>query len=203
MKRICRKLHSQRGVTMLLALAFFLVCLCLGSVILTAATASAAKERDRYSRQQAYLAVASAARLLKGELGDSYYLDLTEEARAEAEAAAAEAVAAGEEPDRSLLDAYPQSSDPAGNLLLSAWQEGTRSAVYILSADDDALPEVTVQMVMDDAGNASFTLTAPDGEGNACYSTVVTFPATPPTDDNLTGASWSVDAVTIVRGENG
>ncbi len=73
MQRIRQKLHSSAGVSMLIALLFFLVCLTVGSLILTAATTSASKTRGRYERQQDYLAVASAARLLQDTFGRHTY----------------------------------------------------------------------------------------------------------------------------------
>lgn len=74
MRRFSAKLHSVRGTSMLIALFFFLICLTAGAIVLTSATASAAKERNRYQEQQAYLAVSSAARLLKRQLGGSSYV---------------------------------------------------------------------------------------------------------------------------------
>lgn len=74
MRRFSAKLHSVRGTSMLIALFFFLICLTAGAIVLTSATASAAKERNRYQEQQAYLAVSSAARLLKKQLSGSSYV---------------------------------------------------------------------------------------------------------------------------------
>ena len=73
MQSVRKKLHSRAGVSMLIALLFFLICLTVGSLILTAATASASKARGRYEDQQNYLAVASAARLLQENLGRHTY----------------------------------------------------------------------------------------------------------------------------------
>ncbi|MCI2057283.1 MAG: hypothetical protein LKJ86_09090 [Oscillibacter sp.] len=73
MGAINRKLNSQRGVSMVIALVFFLACLMIGGAILTAATANGIKAKDRTADQQDYLAVASAARLLKHELGGTAY----------------------------------------------------------------------------------------------------------------------------------
>lgn len=74
MRKLSAKLHSARGTSMLMALFFFLICLTAGAIVLTSATASAAKEVNRYQEQQAYLAVSSAARLLKKQLSGSSYV---------------------------------------------------------------------------------------------------------------------------------
>lgn len=75
MRSIQRKLHSERGASFLIALLFFLICLTMGSLILTAATANAVKAKDRYEDQQNYLAAASAARLIKDTIGNYTYTE--------------------------------------------------------------------------------------------------------------------------------
>ena len=68
MRPISRKLRSASGASMLLALLFLFFCLTVGAVVLTAASVSAGRTaRDRAS-QQAYLAVESAAGLLREDL---------------------------------------------------------------------------------------------------------------------------------------
>ncbi len=74
MRMIFQKLHSRRGASMLISLLFFMVCLTVGSLILGGASASAAKSEGRNADQQNYLAVASAARLLRDELGKSAHV---------------------------------------------------------------------------------------------------------------------------------
>ena len=75
MSKIRQKLNNNRGASFLVALLFFLICLTVGSMVLTAATAGAARTKDRYEDQQAYFAVASAARLIKEEVGTYAYTD--------------------------------------------------------------------------------------------------------------------------------
>lgn len=73
MERINRKLHGKQGSSMVIALLFFMICLTAGSLVLSAATADSVKTKDRYSSEQHYLAVASAARLLKAKMGSYSY----------------------------------------------------------------------------------------------------------------------------------
>lgn len=68
-----KKLHSQKGASILLALMLFLVCFMVASVILSAATGNADKLRQREDNQKEFLSVSSAAYLLKDVLGNVEY----------------------------------------------------------------------------------------------------------------------------------
>lgn len=73
MTNLRRKLNSQSGASIVIALVFFLVCLTVGAVVLTAATANAGRVTRIQKEQQAYFAVRSAAELLRDELaGESF-----------------------------------------------------------------------------------------------------------------------------------
>lgn len=63
-----RKLHSRTGASLLIALLFFLVALTVGAVALTAAATNAGRVARNRREQQDYLAVASAALLVKEDL---------------------------------------------------------------------------------------------------------------------------------------
>lgn len=73
MGAIQKKWKSRRGASILIALVFFLLCLMVGAVILTAATASAGQLRTQRQAQQDYLAVSSAARLLQDLLSEKNF----------------------------------------------------------------------------------------------------------------------------------
>ena len=68
MERIRGKLHSRTGASMLIALLFFLVAMTVGAVVLTAASANAGRVKRNRQEQQNYLAVASAAGLLREDI---------------------------------------------------------------------------------------------------------------------------------------
>ena len=59
------KLKSERGASILLAMVFFLLCLTVGGVVLTAATASAGRIASQRQTQQDYLTASSAAEALR------------------------------------------------------------------------------------------------------------------------------------------
>ena len=66
MQAIRRKLNSQRGASMLMALLLMLVGIMVSAVIISAATA-AVNKRSEKEQQQAYLAVSSAAKLVRDD----------------------------------------------------------------------------------------------------------------------------------------
>lgn len=68
MERIRGKLHSRTGASMLIALLFFLVVMTVGVVVLTAASANAGRVKRNRDEQQKYLAVASAAEMVKEDI---------------------------------------------------------------------------------------------------------------------------------------
>lgn len=68
MNRLRQKLNSRSGASIVIALIFFLVCLTVGAVVLTAATANAGRVTRIQKEQQAYFAVRSAAELLRDEI---------------------------------------------------------------------------------------------------------------------------------------
>lgn len=73
MTNVRQKLNSDRGASFVIALVFFLLCLTVGSIILTAATASIGRVDRISGEQRAYFAVRSAAELLRDEVAGSSY----------------------------------------------------------------------------------------------------------------------------------
>lgn len=65
MGKILKKLHSQRGETMLMALLLFLVGVMVSAVILAAAISAESDAKGAREEQQAYLTVSSAAELFR------------------------------------------------------------------------------------------------------------------------------------------
>ena len=65
MGKILKKLHSQRGETMLMALLLSLVGVMVSAVILAAAISAESDAKAAREEQQAYLTVSSAAELFR------------------------------------------------------------------------------------------------------------------------------------------
>lgn len=76
---IIRKLKSERGATLSMALLLFMVCAVVGGVILAAATASGGRLSQLAEMDQRYYSVTSAAKLLGEELsGKTVTIERTE-----------------------------------------------------------------------------------------------------------------------------
>lgn len=60
-----KKLKSNKGATVLIALVFFLLCAAAGSVLLAAGTVSSGRMADLVYQEQAYYSVSSAARMFR------------------------------------------------------------------------------------------------------------------------------------------
>lgn len=73
MNTMRRKLNSQSGASIVIALIFFLLCLTVGAVVLTAATANVGRVTRIQNQQQAYFAVRSAAELLRDEIQGKHF----------------------------------------------------------------------------------------------------------------------------------
>ena len=71
MNWIKKKLHSNSGASMILSLALMLICVMVSSVIVAAAAAGSARNANRTSQQQAYLAMSSAVELIMEELPEA------------------------------------------------------------------------------------------------------------------------------------
>ena len=68
MNALQKKLHSNAGASMMMALLLMLVALLVSAVILSAAVSSAATVRADRTQQQTYLTVSSAAELLRDKI---------------------------------------------------------------------------------------------------------------------------------------
>lgn len=81
MEKLLRKLHSQRGETMLMALLLFLVGVMVSAVILAAAISAESDAKAAREEQQAYLTVSSAAELFRDAIqsGSGGYQEIVTE----------------------------------------------------------------------------------------------------------------------------
>jgi len=73
MSMLWNRLREKSGASIFMGLIFLLVCLTVGTVALTASTAAAGKLAQQRQREQDYLTVASAARLVKKRIGAVSY----------------------------------------------------------------------------------------------------------------------------------
>lgn len=73
LERLCEKLKSRRGASILMALLFLLVCMMVASSLLMAAVSNGGKTQGDRTEQQKYLTLSSALRLVCGELARMEY----------------------------------------------------------------------------------------------------------------------------------
>lgn len=73
LNRLCLKMKSCRGASILMALLFWLVCMLVASSVLMAAASNSGKLRSNQQEQQKYLALSSALRLVCDELTAAEY----------------------------------------------------------------------------------------------------------------------------------
>ena len=79
MGKVLRKLQSNNGATLMLALLFFIVCAVTGSMILVSATASSGRLEGMSKQDQNYYAVSSAARFFEKTLcSEDTYIQATD-----------------------------------------------------------------------------------------------------------------------------
>lgn len=71
MNQIKKKLHSNAGASVILALALTLICIMVASVIIAAAASGAGRNATEKGRQQTYLAVTSAAQYIADNLNSA------------------------------------------------------------------------------------------------------------------------------------
>jgi hypothetical protein len=199
MRGLSLKLHSARGASMLMALFFLLVCLTAGAIMLAASTASAAKELNRYQEHQAYLAVSSAAQLLKKQLGGSSYV------------VTAVPYDTGKKDDEgNAVWAYKTVTtlSPADNLLtknitaaggVSLSETGSYTIDVDASDKQEALKVNAVYSMDASTKKATFVLT--DAKTSR-YKMTVTFNATTVTPNSLGEFSIFWDNGTVTKGAN-
>lgn len=70
MHQIYKKVKSEKGASMILALALVLICVTVASIIVMAASSGASRGLTRTQQQRGYLTVSSAAQLVAEELED-------------------------------------------------------------------------------------------------------------------------------------
>lgn len=73
MERLSRKLRSERGASILLALLMFLVCAMVGATVLAAVASNAGKARSNRTEQQKFLNLSSAIQLVADEIQRADY----------------------------------------------------------------------------------------------------------------------------------
>ena len=161
-----KKLRNNSGATMLMAILLILVAAVVSAVILTAATSAARHLRNDRQVQQNYLAVSSAAELIRDSvLKDSYYWEQVSKKEKNEET--------GEE--TTVIESETETR-PDG--LLGPWlargvaAAGCRDTVRVTVPGQEDLPAVQAAFSMDSSYNITVELSLEAPEGSDCRMTL-------------------------------
>lgn len=172
MGKILKKLHSQRGETMLMALLLFLVGVMVSAVILAAAISAESDAKAAREEQQAYLTVSSAAELFRDAIqsGSGGYREIVTKTYSDAQL---------QETKTEKQNASGPFSEIFNKVIPTLLKSpSTYQKPFTLSMDglEDVTMELSIQPKQGD--NDQFTLTAVfynDPEGDHPCRMTVTF----------------------------
>ncbi|MDR0952412.1 MAG: hypothetical protein LBM18_05755 [Oscillospiraceae bacterium] len=192
MKALRAKLKSENGVTIVMALIFFLICAIIGGIVLTSSYANAGRLATARAERQAHLTIGSAAELLRAEiLGSRYEVTRTEETHTRVEGTTAGDVP---KPELSPNPKYdykftPGTTDSAMEEVLSNAAKAVYDHNKATVESPVAMPgeieftiavtefdDVSVSLTMDEEYNITAVLSLGEGT-DAAYTTTLTIPA--------------------------
>ncbi|MDO4271208.1 MAG: hypothetical protein Q4C72_09850 [Eubacteriales bacterium] len=209
MKQVSQKLNSQSGASLVIALIFFLVCLTVGGIVLTAASVNVGRITRIEGEQQAYFAVRSAAELLRDELEGTAFsakLDVWEDGKASSDASnypeylTAQYLPELKETD--TLHAVREKAQTAAKALFERQTEAGELAAQPLEgfsvALDAQFPEVTVEKYWVDGDySLNFVLNTADTEKYR-WPMTLRIPADADYSTNRRTAEWTTTS-TVTR----
>lgn len=163
MDRIAKKLKSQRGASLLIVLLLFLVCAFVGGAVLTSAYQNASRAPSIRQAQQRYLAVSSAAQLLKEQLtGQSIRLQHITQSTYTLYGDGTQSAPSTTSWSQ-LAQSYPGVLDQLSQDALRVFQGGQTGGPYAMSFDVDGYPAlsgVTGELSMTGGEAGSYGVTA-------------------------------------------
>ena len=188
-----RKLNSQSGASIVIALIFFLLCLTVGAVVLTAATANVGRVTRIQNQQQAYFAVRSAAELLLNEIKGTSFHRRTETWDKEPAGGTGPGLV-NNEPDfqnsaqiASLMTQIKQDA----NLVFEETKAETHEVKINENGTDPQLPEVTVTWSMKPDYTLIFFIEIPELNSKYPYSMTLTIQPTVKPNDGTYVVDWT------------
>lgn len=194
MIKLRQKLKSESGASIVIALVFFLLCLTVGAVVLTAASANAGRVKRIEGEQQAYFAVRSAAELLRDEIEGSSFEALYEKymsgENAPGRLAQPHYTLKGLDEEQ-LPSLFALIRDDAKNVFQARYEGASaeeRSAIWTVAAPD--MPRVTVQYRMDEAYGMTLALDTEDTHPYHSPMVLAFSPILRQTDEERT-VSWT------------
>ena len=67
-KCIRKKLQSNNGASVIIAMGLFIICIMISSVVIAAAASGSSRNKDRVEQQRKYLSISSAAQTVMDEI---------------------------------------------------------------------------------------------------------------------------------------
>ena len=154
MKRLQAKLKSKQGASIVMAMMFFLLCIMVCSVVITAATGNAGRFHGMRTESQHYYTGSSAARLLRDSFENYTYIIVKT------------TVTETGSPTSVTERYFPEESDMTGKLtdiLAKAakeiYENGSGNWEEEISVQASALPRAAGRMAMDSDYNVEVLLT--------------------------------------------
>ena len=203
MNPITRKLKSRRGASILIALLLFLVCAFVGGAVLMSAYQNASRSTALRREQQNYLAVSSAAQLLKAELVGSgvglQYITETSYTQDEDGTESSPRVRSWRQLDRSYTGLLGSISSEALTIFRAGSGGDGELALTFALEDYPQLSGVTGSLSLAGEGESPYTVTAllrdPDG-GNELkltfsYSSATESQTTDSSEETLGGTRYT------------
>ena len=186
MGKILKKLHSQRGETMLMALLLFLVGVMVSAVILAAAISAESDAKAAREEQQAYLTVSSAAELFRDAIqsGSGGYREIVTKTYSDAQ------LQGTKTEKQNASGPFSEIFNNVIPTLLTSPTTFRKTYTLSMTGLEDVTMELTIQPKQGD--NDQFTLTAVfynDTEGKHPCQMTVGFGGT----TNVKYADWGDD----------
>ena len=206
-----KKLKNEQGVTILMALLLVLTAAVVSAVILSAALSAARRVNSDRTAQQNYLAVSSAAELVRDSIDQMQYTETTKTTYKWDEATQ-DYVESERSTTYSLKDArelYSGRTSMMSEWLLDGARNNGCTDTITITLPDEALPSVKASFSMTGRGEGNqgydiriaFSL-ADAGDANDCRMTLrLSGSVSESTDVYANTAGWSrIDELTITWG---
>ncbi|NCB42297.1 MAG: hypothetical protein EOM59_06720 [Clostridia bacterium] len=158
MKAIRRKLKSKNGATLVMALIYLLLCVTLGSIILSSGSTAMGQIFHLRDQEQSYLNVRSAAELIKSEMQGTAFVE--------------KYITINHTEVCDMNEASPQTmiTYPLNVLtdqLQAIYGDSSAESVFIIKAPSLNLEDVSVTVSMDENDALKFILTE---QGDSLYT---------------------------------
>lgn len=168
--KVKRKLSSQRGASLLMALLYFLVAAMVGAVVLTAAVTNAGRVTRNKADQQTYLAVSSAVLLAQEDLKNATFTAV------KTETTKVDEYGVGESTSETTI-VLTGTKICTKDFVANVYNNDQLEPESLEFNSNGRLPTAEGSMSIDNKYNITIELHVKTDANSMAYSTTVTFPA--------------------------